>query len=68
MNRPAFRRLDRVGAASGGELRPGPLSAQTGTIMGSVNDARSQAALPGAGLILEGTADTAFPGTTDGSC
>ena len=38
------------------------LSAQTGTIMGSVSDVQSQAALPGAELILEGTADAGRSG------
>ena len=38
------------------------LSAQTGTIMGSVSDVQSQAALPGAQLILEGTADAGLSG------
>ena len=38
------------------------LSAQTGTIMGSVSDVQSQAALPGAQLILEGTGETRLSG------
>ena len=38
------------------------LSAQAGTIMGSVSDVQSRAALPGAALILEGTADAGLSG------
>ena len=38
------------------------LSAQTGTVMGSVSDVQSQTALPGAALILEGTADAGLSG------
>ena len=38
------------------------LSAQTGTIMGTVNDIRSQAALAGAEVILEGSADAVISG------
>ena len=38
------------------------LSAQTGTVMGSVSDVQSEAALPGAALILEGTADADLSG------
>ena len=38
------------------------LSAQAGTVMGSVSDVQSRAALPGAALILEGTAETGLSG------
>lgn len=38
------------------------LCAQTGTIMGSVSDIRSGAALPGTALILEGTAESGRSG------
>ena len=38
------------------------LSAQTGTVMGSVSDVQSQAALPGAQLFLEGTGDAVLSG------
>ena len=38
------------------------LSAQTGTIVGSVSDVQSRAALPGAALVLEGAADAGLSG------